>query len=143
MPLEAWSTKGISAIASRLGRPIIMDAMTAKMCTQGKGRTGYARVLVEVEAKKGFQDTVDIHYRDSNNATSIIKYVKVKYMWKPQVCEACSVFGHNCQKKNGIVNMEGAEKNEAKSTNQSVDEMRLNGGKGVTSGFRRKFYYRL
>lgn len=76
MPLEAWSTKGISAIASRLGRPIIMDAMTAKMCTQGKGRTGYARVLVEVEAKKGFQDTVDIHYRDSNNATSIIKYVK-------------------------------------------------------------------
>lgn len=39
--------------------------------------------------------------------------------------------------------MEGAEKNEVKSTNQSVDEMRLNGGKGVTSGFRRKFYYRL
>ncbi|GJV03160.1 RNA-directed DNA polymerase, eukaryota, reverse transcriptase zinc-binding domain protein [Tanacetum coccineum] len=44
MPMEAWSVKGVSAIASSLGKPIIMDKVTAKMCHQGMGRGGYARV---------------------------------------------------------------------------------------------------
>lgn len=39
VPIEAWSVKGVSAIASRLGGPIIMDAMTAKTCKEGKGMT--------------------------------------------------------------------------------------------------------
>ncbi|GJS26786.1 RNA-directed DNA polymerase, eukaryota, reverse transcriptase zinc-binding domain protein [Tanacetum coccineum] len=40
VPLEAWSTKGISTISSRLGRPIMMDKMTADMCNRGnKGKS--------------------------------------------------------------------------------------------------------
>ncbi|GJW15971.1 zinc knuckle CX2CX4HX4C containing protein [Tanacetum coccineum] len=31
VPMEAWSTKGISAIASCLGKPMIMDDMTTRM----------------------------------------------------------------------------------------------------------------
>lgn len=98
-------------------------------------------MLVEVEAKKGFQDIVEIHYRDSKNATSIIKYVKVEYMWKPQVCAECSVFGHNCQKKSGTVNMEEAKKignlEGVKSNTQkqsAADRMLNDGGKGVSEG---------
>nr|GEU33226.1 hypothetical protein [Tanacetum cinerariifolium] len=49
LPLEAWSTKGISAIASRLGTPLIMDSVTANMCNAGNGRVGFARVLIEVD----------------------------------------------------------------------------------------------
>ncbi|GJU00274.1 putative ribonuclease H-like domain-containing protein [Tanacetum coccineum] len=40
--------KGISTIASSLGKPIIMDAMTTKMCHQGAKKYGFARVLVKV-----------------------------------------------------------------------------------------------
>nr|GEX58827.1 RNA-directed DNA polymerase, eukaryota, reverse transcriptase zinc-binding domain protein [Tanacetum cinerariifolium] len=32
IPLEAWSTKGISTLASSLGEPITMDDMAAQMC---------------------------------------------------------------------------------------------------------------
>ncbi|PWA64455.1 hypothetical protein CTI12_AA342550 [Artemisia annua] len=58
-PLEAWSSKGLSALASRIGKPLIMDTMTTKMCTQGVGRLGYARVLVEEDANKGLNDSID------------------------------------------------------------------------------------
>nr|GEU69606.1 hypothetical protein [Tanacetum cinerariifolium] len=37
---------------SRLGKPIMMDNMTASMCHKGTGGAGYARILVEVVAKK-------------------------------------------------------------------------------------------
>nr|GEY91240.1 zinc knuckle CX2CX4HX4C [Tanacetum cinerariifolium] len=32
VPMEAWSAEGISALASSLGKPLIMDNMTAKRC---------------------------------------------------------------------------------------------------------------
>nr|GEX52763.1 hypothetical protein [Tanacetum cinerariifolium] len=44
------TTNGISALASRVGRPMIMHAMTATMYKVGVGRVGYARVLVKVSA---------------------------------------------------------------------------------------------
>ncbi|GJZ80916.1 RNA-directed DNA polymerase, eukaryota, reverse transcriptase zinc-binding domain protein [Tanacetum coccineum] len=62
VPLEAWRIKGISTLSSRLGRPIIMDKVTADMCNRGIGWLGYARVLVEIEAGKGFLDEIEINY---------------------------------------------------------------------------------
>ncbi|GKA61125.1 RNA-directed DNA polymerase, eukaryota, reverse transcriptase zinc-binding domain protein [Tanacetum coccineum] len=50
--VQKWDHKGISILASRLGRPIMMDQMTSDMCNRGIGRLGYARVLVEIEAAK-------------------------------------------------------------------------------------------
>nr|GEW55871.1 hypothetical protein [Tanacetum cinerariifolium] len=44
---DAWSVDGISALASSLGNPLIMDTTTAAMCHNGMGRLDYARVLVE------------------------------------------------------------------------------------------------
>ncbi|GKA90805.1 hypothetical protein Tco_0812675 [Tanacetum coccineum] len=48
------SAKGISTISSSLGRPIMMDQMTSDICKIRAGRLGYARILIEVEAVKGF-----------------------------------------------------------------------------------------
>ena len=60
VPLEAWTTNGISAISSRIGKPMIMDSVTNKMCKMGLGKVGYARVLIEVSAKKELPDSVEI-----------------------------------------------------------------------------------
>ncbi|GJV55861.1 RNA-directed DNA polymerase, eukaryota, reverse transcriptase zinc-binding domain protein [Tanacetum coccineum] len=79
LPLEAWSTKGNSAIPSRLGNPLIMDQVTTQMCNSGNGRTGYARVIIEVEADRGVPD-------------------QVEYDWKPPLYSFCSVFGHTDEK---------------------------------------------
>nr|GEV40416.1 hypothetical protein [Tanacetum cinerariifolium] len=54
-PLEALTVKGINALASKIGKPLIIDAITTSMCTRNVGIIGYARVLIEVSAKKGDQ----------------------------------------------------------------------------------------
>ncbi|GJT14421.1 RNA-directed DNA polymerase, eukaryota, reverse transcriptase zinc-binding domain protein [Tanacetum coccineum] len=68
LPLEAWSNKGLSDIASRLETPLIMDKVTTDMCKMGTGRVGFARVLIEVEADKGLPDSIDILHKDGKNA---------------------------------------------------------------------------
>ncbi|GJR88327.1 ATPase, F1/V1/A1 complex, alpha/beta subunit [Tanacetum coccineum] len=64
LPLEAWTTMGISVVASRLGTPLIMDQVTTSMCKGGTGRFGFARVLIDVEAVKGIPDKVEILYKN-------------------------------------------------------------------------------
>ncbi|GKA05184.1 RNA-directed DNA polymerase, eukaryota, reverse transcriptase zinc-binding domain protein [Tanacetum coccineum] len=68
VPMEAWSVKGISALASSIGKPAIMDETTTEMCVTGVGRMGYARVLVEVDAEKCIKDKIEVMYRSKNVA---------------------------------------------------------------------------
>ncbi|GKF09925.1 zinc knuckle CX2CX4HX4C containing protein [Tanacetum coccineum] len=75
VPLQAWSIEGISALASNLGKPVIMDTMTTNMCYKGVGNFEYARVLVEIDAEK-----IDIKGS---------KKLKVVYDWKPPACTKC------------------------------------------------------
>ncbi|GJS86975.1 RNA-directed DNA polymerase, eukaryota, reverse transcriptase zinc-binding domain protein, partial [Tanacetum coccineum] len=60
VPLESWTTNGISALASRIGNPLVMDNVTAEMCTVRFGRVRFARVLVEVSAKKSLPNEIEI-----------------------------------------------------------------------------------
>nr|GEU43064.1 hypothetical protein [Tanacetum cinerariifolium] len=55
------------ALASRIGKPLIMDAMTATMCKLGVGRIGYARVLVKVKANKGLPENIDVSSSGKGN----------------------------------------------------------------------------
>nr|GEX18988.1 hypothetical protein [Tanacetum cinerariifolium] len=102
IPLEAWSHKGISKLASSIGKPLIMDEMTTNMCQFGRGRIGFARVLIEVDAKKPFKDRIDVQYRDKSRNIIRTKHIRIEYSWKPTVCDFCSVFGHStkmCSKR--------------------------------------------
>ncbi|GJU03987.1 RNA-directed DNA polymerase, eukaryota, reverse transcriptase zinc-binding domain protein [Tanacetum coccineum] len=95
LPMEAWTTKGISGVSSSIGRPLIMDSMTAYVCKNDDGITEYTRVLVEIEASKGFKEKIELQYRDKNMSVKGSKTVKVTYDWKPPVCSHCLVFGHD------------------------------------------------
>ncbi|GJX29875.1 RNA-directed DNA polymerase, eukaryota, reverse transcriptase zinc-binding domain protein [Tanacetum coccineum] len=113
VPLEAWSIKGISAISSRLGKPVMMDQMTSDMCKGGTGRLGYARVLVEIDAGKNYVDKVEINYVDDKKNVKMSKWVKVEYSWKPDKCSHCKVFGHgnNYCKEKPAVSKENEKRN--------------------------------
>ncbi|GJS27386.1 RNA-directed DNA polymerase, eukaryota, reverse transcriptase zinc-binding domain protein [Tanacetum coccineum] len=80
---------------SRLGKPLVMDEVTANMRHNGTRRSAYARVLVEIEASKGFKDIIEIQYKDKNNSMIKTKFVKVEYSWRPISCSHCNVFGHS------------------------------------------------
>ncbi|GKC76187.1 RNA-directed DNA polymerase, eukaryota, reverse transcriptase zinc-binding domain protein, partial [Tanacetum coccineum] len=81
--IEAWTDKGLSAITSRLGKPLIMDAMTANLCKYGRGKVGYARILVEVSAKGGFMKKIKLVYKNANDGIKGSNFVKVEYVGKP------------------------------------------------------------
>ncbi|GJW71814.1 zinc knuckle CX2CX4HX4C containing protein [Tanacetum coccineum] len=80
----AWSVKGFSALASSIEKPVIMDAVTTKMCVTRVGRIGFARVLVEIDAEKGIKDKIEIMYKSKNVATGTKKIVDVEYSWIPK-----------------------------------------------------------
>ncbi|GJX70664.1 zinc knuckle CX2CX4HX4C containing protein [Tanacetum coccineum] len=79
VPHEAWTFKGISALASRIGKPIIMDVVTAQICQVGMVRTGYARVLVEVNAQKEFPAKIVVAYKNKDKEIIGIKMIHVIY----------------------------------------------------------------
>ncbi|GJS09945.1 RNA-directed DNA polymerase, eukaryota, reverse transcriptase zinc-binding domain protein [Tanacetum coccineum] len=94
VPMEAWSVKGISALASIIGKPVIMDEVTTKMCVTGVGRIGFARVLVKIDAEKGIKDKTEIMYKSKTFTEGTKKPVNVEYSWLPCICSHCKVFGH-------------------------------------------------
>nr|GEY43989.1 hypothetical protein [Tanacetum cinerariifolium] len=78
IPLEAWSHKGISKLASSIGKPLIIDEMTANMCQFRRGRIGFASVLIEVDAKKPFKDRIDVQYRDKSGNIIRNKHIRIE-----------------------------------------------------------------
>ncbi|GKC07964.1 ATPase, F1/V1/A1 complex, alpha/beta subunit [Tanacetum coccineum] len=142
--------KGISAIASSIGKPLIMDSMAANMCKQGFGRIDYARVLVEIDASKGFRDVIELMYKDKLNNYKGVKKVKVEYSWKPPVCDFCKVFRHlenGCTSKPRVINSDTTEKtsasvNEKLTSNENDgftnvnNKMKNQGKKNTNSGTR-------
>ncbi|GJW38983.1 hypothetical protein Tco_0064828 [Tanacetum coccineum] len=81
-----------------------MDAMTTRMCNQGVGRIGYARILVEVNANKELVDSIDVLYK-TNDGKQSMKSVRFEYDWKPPLCKHGHVFSHSdrkCNKKERV-----------------------------------------
>ncbi|GJV17758.1 RNA-directed DNA polymerase, eukaryota, reverse transcriptase zinc-binding domain protein [Tanacetum coccineum] len=110
IPMEGWSIEGISALSCSLGKPMVMDEMTANMCQYGVGRSDCARVLVGVEAKKELKDVIKIEYIGKNKHVKGTKEVAVMYDWKPECCSYCNVFGHCLGKFNMRPRIEEGEK---------------------------------
>ncbi|GJZ62669.1 zinc knuckle CX2CX4HX4C containing protein [Tanacetum coccineum] len=59
-----------------IGKPLIMDAVTASICKLGVGRLGFARVLVEVQAKKGIPDKIDVVYKNAEKVLTGVKTIQ-------------------------------------------------------------------
>nr|GEU79134.1 RNA-directed DNA polymerase, eukaryota, reverse transcriptase zinc-binding domain protein [Tanacetum cinerariifolium] len=81
IPMKAWTVKGISAIASRIGKPLIMDAVTASKCKQGLGLVRFARVSNEegssVKSRKQWsvhKDILDVMKKSANKLTVFEMY---------------------------------------------------------------------
>ncbi|PWA85285.1 DUF4283 domain-containing protein [Artemisia annua] len=99
--LDSNGVEVVVALASRVGKPLVMDNVTVSMFKSRLGRVGYARVLVEVDANKELPEDIEIVYKNVENLEVYRKSAKVMYDWKPLRCYKCCVFGHclqNCSK---------------------------------------------
>ncbi|KAJ6316386.1 hypothetical protein OIU78_019638 [Salix suchowensis] len=88
LPFNLWSRKGLSVVASRVGRPLSCDESTY-CCT----RLDYARVCIEVDAEIPYVHNFEIQ---SPLAVEPL-HITVEYEWKPPRCGKCKLFGHVCK----------------------------------------------
>nr|GFB23266.1 hypothetical protein [Tanacetum cinerariifolium] len=51
-------------------------------------------VLVEVHAKKGLVNSIDVLYKSKETSKLHVKNVRFEYDWKPPICSHCRVFGY-------------------------------------------------
>ncbi|XP_026408126.1 uncharacterized protein LOC113303283 [Papaver somniferum] len=92
VPLFVWNNRGLSMIASFLGKPLMMDTQTLK-----KTRMRYARICVEVGVDCEFPESFTFTLGGKDRVE-----IKMEYSWKPPKCNDCAVFGHaqsQCPKK--------------------------------------------
>ncbi|GJU23286.1 hypothetical protein Tco_1156628 [Tanacetum coccineum] len=68
VPIVAYCEDGLSLIATKVRKPVMLDAFTSNICDDPWGRRRYARALIEVE-----------------------------YEWKAPNCHNCLIFGHNLE----------------------------------------------
>ncbi|GKD98344.1 proteasome subunit alpha type-5 [Tanacetum coccineum] len=122
VPVTAFSEDGLSAIATILGIPLMLDSYTFDMCLQSWGRSSYARVIIELR--------VDVELKDNiEECPKNIRLGVAKNLKRPsQTSQGVPVAGN---KKNGV-----AHTNEVSNSNpfdvlNSVDydvEFGTNGG---------------
>ncbi|GKA53312.1 zinc knuckle CX2CX4HX4C containing protein [Tanacetum coccineum] len=101
VPLKAWTTNGISALASRIDKLMVIDAVTTNMCKMEVGSVGYIRVLVEVFANKELHEHVEIVYKNGQNEDLCRKKVNVNGKKKQDVSD------NNGKEKGGETSTEG------------------------------------
>ncbi|GJZ49115.1 zinc knuckle CX2CX4HX4C containing protein [Tanacetum coccineum] len=121
VPLEAWSTDGISALASSLGIPLIMDAITASMCHSGMGRTDFARVLIEMDANKEFKSVIEVQIKTPEE-------VKLEKVRRDEQMKKKSVINENraYKRDKNFGYYHNYVRDKGKSTNEKADSIRNN-----------------
>nr|GEU86920.1 hypothetical protein [Tanacetum cinerariifolium] len=56
--VTAFNEDGLSAIATKLGTPLMLDSYTSNICMQYWGRSSYARVMIELQASVELKDNI-------------------------------------------------------------------------------------
>ncbi|XP_031251021.1 uncharacterized protein LOC116108917 [Pistacia vera] len=85
VPLEFWTAKGFSYVASAIGKPLYMDNIT-----DAGDRLEYGRVCVEIDTASSFPNLVELGLLNGDGVN-----IRVEYFWKPRACPLCRTFGHN------------------------------------------------
>ncbi|XVF69093.1 hypothetical protein PTKIN_Ptkin11bG0052800 [Pterospermum kingtungense] len=85
VPLELFTRRGLSYIASAIGNPLYMDSITAE-----RKKLAYAKVCVEIEVASKIPKYITI-VLGKDCKTSVV----VETLWLPAKCAQCCVFGHS------------------------------------------------
>nr|GFA12552.1 hypothetical protein [Tanacetum cinerariifolium] len=86
VPVTAFSEDGLSAIATKLDTPLMLDSYTSDMCMQSWGRSSYARVMIELRADVELKDNIVVVMPKITKEGHYTCNVRVEYEWKPPRC---------------------------------------------------------
>ncbi|KAK4381076.1 putative ribonuclease H protein [Sesamum angolense] len=89
LPVELWTTEGLSTMASGIGRPLYPDSIT-RACT----RLDFARVCIMLNVSSKLPKHVVIMMPNELGGESACK-VDIEYEWLPPKCTGCASLGHS------------------------------------------------
>jgi hypothetical protein len=84
LPMEFWTSNGLSYVASGVGVPLYADKVTEE-----QKRLGFARVLIEIDVHSACPKELIICRANGDMVT-----VGVVYSWLPPKCSTCGTFGY-------------------------------------------------
>ncbi|GJY81318.1 hypothetical protein Tco_0494069 [Tanacetum coccineum] len=84
-PFILRNEDGSSAIAMKLGTPLMLGFYTSDMCLQSWGRSSYARVMIELQADMELKDNIVVAMPKIMREGHYTCIVRVEYEWKPRV----------------------------------------------------------
>ncbi|KAL2230766.1 UNVERIFIED_CONTAM: hypothetical protein Sindi_1671000 [Sesamum indicum] len=88
LPMEYWTTEGLSTVASGVGKPLYPDAIT-RACT----RLDFARVCVMLDVTQTLRKHIIIMTPNEDGGETPCK-IDVEYEWLPPKCTSCMTIGH-------------------------------------------------
>ncbi|GKA73084.1 RNA-directed DNA polymerase, eukaryota, reverse transcriptase zinc-binding domain protein [Tanacetum coccineum] len=92
--MTAFSEDGLSAIATKLGTPLMLGSYTSDMYMPSWGRSSFARAMIELRADVELKYMIVVAMPKLVGGFYICT-ICVKYEWKPPRCACCKVFGHD------------------------------------------------
>nr|GEW04727.1 hypothetical protein [Tanacetum cinerariifolium] len=92
--VTAFNNDGLSAIATKLDTPVMLDSYTADMCMQSWLRSSYARVIIELHADVELKDNIVMAMPKIKEVGYYTCNIRVDYELKPFMCMCCKVFGY-------------------------------------------------
>ncbi|GJX08835.1 reverse transcriptase domain-containing protein [Tanacetum coccineum] len=95
VPVLAYSGDGLSLIATKIEKPVMLDAFTSSMCVDSWGRISFARALIEVCAYSSLKKEVVMAIENEEGDEYTREVIRVEYEWKPPHCVECKCFGHD------------------------------------------------
>ncbi|GJW27605.1 ATP-dependent DNA helicase PIF1-like protein [Tanacetum coccineum] len=94
VPMTAFSKDGLSAIATKIGTPLVLDSYTSDMCIRSWDRSSYARALIKFWADVDLKDNIMVFMPKLIREGFYTCNVHAEYEWKPPRCTCCKYFGH-------------------------------------------------
>ncbi|GKA22891.1 zinc finger, CCHC-type containing protein, partial [Tanacetum coccineum] len=82
VPVTAFSEDVLSAIATKLGTPLMLDSYTSDMYMQSWGRSSFARVMIKLRADVEFKDNIVVVMPKITRDDHYTCNVYVEYEWK-------------------------------------------------------------
>ncbi|KAL2228713.1 UNVERIFIED_CONTAM: hypothetical protein Sindi_1851000, partial [Sesamum indicum] len=89
LPVECWTSEGLSAVTSGVGKPLYPDAIT-RACT----RLNFARVCVMLDISSKLPKHV-VLLMPMEEGAEIPYKVDVEYEWLPLKCRTCMSLDHD------------------------------------------------
>ncbi|XP_071708278.1 uncharacterized protein [Rutidosis leptorrhynchoides] len=94
IPLAGFTETGLSVIASKLGKPLLLDSYTSTMCLEAWGRPNFAIAMIEVSSEIELRESLKVATPNLIDGSRTIDEIKVEYEWKPPRFSCCWIFGH-------------------------------------------------